>query len=390
MGFNTLVLYFKRMQNPLLHSKLPGTGNSIFSYMSQLAAKHKSINLSQGFPDFPIDPELIERAHYYMKQGYNQYAPMPGVPALRDAIAGFYQMPYHTETELCVTQGATQAIATAVSCTISPGDEVLLFAPAYDCYAPMIEINGGKPVFINLSFPEYAVNWSAVEKAITPRTKMIVVNTPHNPSGRLLTTADFEQLQTLVCKHNLLVISDEVYQHIVFHKKAHLSAADFPELRKRTFVVGSFGKSLHITGWKIGYCAAPPMLMAEFKKVHQYMVFSVNHALQYALADCLKQSTLEYVADLYSRKQANFVLGLEQSRFKALPCEGSFFQLLDYSEISTEDDLPFAEKLSLEYGVAAIPLSGFYADKAQNKVLRFCFAKTDETLSRAIEKLCQV
>jgi methionine aminotransferase len=375
------------MQAPSFRSKLPATTDSIFSHMSHMANTHQALNLSQGFPDFPIDPDLIERAHFYMQQGFNQYAPMPGVSALRDVIAGFYRLPYHTESEICVTHGATQAIATAISCAVAQGDEVLLFAPAYDCYAPMIEVNGGIPRYIDLSFPEFSIDWEQVQRNIGPRTRMIVINTPHNPSGTLLRQEDFEQLEALVVKHQLLVLSDEVYQHIVLHGKKHLSAADFPALRARTFVVGSFGKSLHITGWKLGYCAAPVALMTEFKKVHQYMVFSVNHALQHAVAEHINQLDISSVAQLYSQKQALFVKGISNSNFKPLACSGSFFQLLDYRAISREDDLPFAERLTREPGVAAIPLSGFYANRAQNKVLRFCFAKSDETLVEATKRL---
>ncbi len=371
----------------MFQTKLPHVGQTIFSHMTALAQKHGALNLSQGFPDFAIAPRLIALAGFYMQKGYNQYAPMPGVAALREAISRFYTQAYDPQQEVCITHGATQAIATAISCSVSAGDEVLLFAPAYDCYAPMVQLNGGKPVFVNLSFPGYRIDWELVRSKLSPKTRMLIINTPHNPSGTLLTEEDFLQLQEITRGTNLLVLSDEVYQHIVFDGMTHRSAADFAELRKRSFVIGSFGKSLNITGWKIGYCAAPERLMREFKKAHQFMVFSVNHALQYALADYLKEADLAQLSMSYQRKRDIFLSALANSRFSPLPTKGSYFQLLDYSAITQEEDTLFAERLTQTKGVASIPLSVFYEVPQHNKVLRFCFAKNEETLKVAGDRL---
>lgn len=378
------------MSSVALSSKLPYVGESIFSTMSALAKKHNAINLSQGFPDFEVDPKLLDLATYYLKKGFNQYAPMPGIISLRKVIASFYQKPYSVDTEICVTQGATQAIATAIGCTVNFGDEVILFAPAYDCYAPMILANGAKPVFVNLSFPNFSINWQEVSSKISSKTKLIIINSPHNPSGRVLSVDELLQLQALCERHNILVLSDEVYQHIVFAPAKHHSVANFEALRNRSFIVGSFGKSLHITGWKIGYCVAPEALMAEFKKLHQYMVFSVNHALQHAIAAYLKALNLDEIALGYAKKQALFLTGVKASKFTPLTCQGSYFQLLSYEDISAKNDVEFARDLTENAGVASIPLSGFYHPPQQNKVLRFCFAKADKTLQAATKKLCEV
>lgn len=367
--------------------KLNQVESSIFSKMSALAQKHQALNLAQGFPDFEVDPKLIELVHQYMRQGYNQYAPMAGAPSLRDAICGFskdlYGANYNPETEITVTAGATQAIATVLSTCIERGDEVILFSPAYDCYRPMVEVNGGVPISIALEYPGYGINWQALKEALNSRTKMIILNTPHNPSGRVLKQEDLDQLAALLSATNTLVLADEVYEHIVFNGAKHLSIRSHTELAGRSFVVGSLGKSLHVTGWKIGYCLAPEVLMKEFHKVHQFQIFATNHPIQLAIADYLNQTDLRAIGKFYESKQQVFERALQPTGFKPLPTFGSYFQLADYSALSEEDEVDFAIRLTKEFGVAAIPLNPFYPQPTNHRVLRFCFAKNEETLRKA-------
>ncbi|MEQ9263417.1 MAG: methionine aminotransferase [Owenweeksia sp.] len=368
-------------------SKLPQSGDTIFSTMTALANMHGALNLSQGFPDFEVDPILIDLVHKYMRQGANQYAPSAGVPALREVIShsrkARHGALYHPETDITITAGATQAIAAIITASVREGDEVILFTPAYDCYAPYVELNGGIPVYVKLGFPDYRVDWQQVKKVLNHRTRMIIVNTPHNPSATVFTQSDLDHLEEVTSGSNILILSDEVYEHIVFDGLSHVSVSERPELLKRSFVVGSFGKTLHITGWKTGYCLAPEALMAEVRKVHQFMVFSVNTPVQLALAEYLWQEKATDVSAMYQEKRNIFLDSLQGSRFKALPSQGSYFQLLDYSEVSDMDDIEYARQLTIEQGIASIPLSVFYNTPTDHKVLRFCFAKKQETLQQA-------
>ncbi len=375
-----------------IHSKLPKVGNTIFSTMSSLARKENAINLSQGFPDFNCSPELIELVHQAMKAGHNQYAPMAGLIELREKIAEktnfLYSGDYDPESEITITAGATQAIFTAIAATVNEGDEVIIFTPAYDCYEPAIELVGGKPVYVQLSENEYRVNWEEVKKVINQRTKMIIINTPHNPTGSILSGQDLQKLDKLISNSDILVLSDEVYEHILFDGYEHQSVARFPSLANRSFIISSFGKTYHTTGWKMGYCLAPKQLMKEFRKTHQYNVFSVNTPIQVAMASYLekKEAYLELGA-FYQYKRDRFRENLKGSRFTLKPTAGSYFQLLGYENISEESDLTFAQRLTIEKKVASIPTSVFYNRPIDHKVLRFCFAKSDETLDRAAEIL---
>lgn len=376
-------------------SKLPKVGTTIFSVMSKLAQECGAINLSQGFPDFPIDPRLGELVDNAVRAGHNQYAPMPGLPALREAIADkverLYQHRYDPITGITVTAGATQAIFTAIGAVVHPGDEVIIVDPAYDCYAPAVELFGGKPVHVR-SGSDMRIDAHAVQQAITPRTRLLMINTPHNPAGTILRDGDMQRISTMLHGTDILLLSDEVYEHLVFDGETHASAINYPALRERTFVVFSFGKVFHATGWKVGYVLAPQTLMAEFRKVHQFNVFSVNTPVQHALATYLGDpSHYTSLPAFYQAKRDHFACALRGSRFKPLPCEGSYFQVVDYSAISEEDDLAFAERLVREHGVAAIPLSPFYRDPPPNlRLLRFCFAKQDATLDAAIDRLCGI
>jgi methionine aminotransferase len=356
--------------------------------MSALANEYNAINLSQGFPDFNCSPRLLELVNSAMKSGHNQYAPMAGVPLLRERIAEktekLYSANYNPETEITVTAGATQAIFTAIAATVNEGDEVIIFTPAYDCYEPAIDLVGGKPVYVQLNAPEYRINWEEVKKVINQRTKMIILNTPHNPSGSIISSQDMVQLEKLLDKSDILVLSDEVYEHILFDGYEHQSVARFPKLAERSFIISSFGKTYHTTGWKIGYCLAPAELMKEFRKTHQYNVFSVHTPSQVAYAHFLKEEE-EYlhVKDFYQHKRDLFKALLKDSRFQLYHTAGSYFQLMSYKNISEESDVDFAIRLTKEHGVAAIPVSVFYNRPIDNKVLRFCFAKEDETLEKA-------
>jgi methionine transaminase len=372
----------------MLTNKLANTSTSIFSIMSKMATDFNAINLSQGFPNFESDPKLIALVEKAMKEGYNQYAPMPGDLTLREQILSkielLHSKKYNPKTEITITAGATQAIFTAVATCIQQGDEVIIFTPAYDCYAPSVELFGGKIIPIQLKPPSYTPDWDEVRAKVSPKTKMIIINSPHNPSGMLFTEDDMLQLQAIAEENNLLVISDEVYEHIVFDGRIHQSAAKFESLAKRTFITASFGKTFHNTGWKMGYCVAPETLMTAFRKVHQYVVFSVNTPMQKALATYLKdpKNYLE-LGSFYQQKRDLFIDLLKGSRFKILPSEGTYYQLLDFSNITTESDVSFAERVTKENGVATIPTSVFNSNKQDFRQLRVCFAKTEETLRAA-------
>nr|WP_304629770.1 methionine aminotransferase [Rheinheimera maricola] len=364
--------------------------------MSQLATEQQAINLSQGFPDFPASPKLVSALAQYSAQGLNQYAPMPGIAPLREQIAALIQRCYRrsvcAQQEVTVTSGATEALFVAISAIVSPGDEVIIFDPAYDSYAPAIALNGGKAVHIALTAPDYRVNWLQVADAVTARTKLIIVNSPHNPSGMVFSQQDWLALQQLVLAHNLFCISDEVYEHMVFDGAAQLSANGFSELAARSFIVSSFGKTFHVTGWKLGYCVAPPALTVEFRKIHQYVTFASFTPAQYAIADMLAQQRQQVsgLAAFYQQKRDSFAMLLANSRFNLLPCQGTYFQLADYSAISELDDVSFCRWLATEHKVAAIPLSVFYQTPPQSRIIRFCFAKQHDTLQAAAEALCQI
>lgn len=379
-----------------LKSKLPSVGTTIFSQMSQLATEQQAINLSQGFPDFAASPQLVSALAQYSAQGLNQYAPMPGVMALREQIAALAQHCYGRHIcpaeEITVTSGATEALFVAISATVNTGDEVIIFDPAYDSYAPAIALNGGKAVHIALHAPDYRVNWQQVADAITARTKLIIVNSPHNPSGVVFSQQDWLALQHLVAVHNLFCISDEVYEHMVFDGAVQLSANCFSELAARSFIVSSFGKTFHVTGWKLGYCLAPAALTAEFRKIHQYVTFSSFTPAQYAITDMLAQQRQQVsaLAAFYQQRRDSFAKLLANSRFNLLSCQGTYFQLADYSAISELDDVAFCRWLAIEHKVAAIPLSVFYQAPPQSRIIRFCFAKQQSTLEAAAEALCQI
>jgi len=378
-----------------LTSKLPKVGTTIFAVMSKLANEHNAINLSQGFPDFECSKELISLVNKYMKKGYNQYAPMQGIMPLREVIAAkteeLYSAKYDPETEINITAGATQAIYTSIATLIKEGDEVIVFEPAYDCYVPAIELNGGVPVYTQLKPPNYHVDWDEVQKLITQRTRMIIINTPHNPTGSILTSADMLKLEKLTQGTDIVILSDEVYEHIIFDGYEHQSVARFPKLAERSIIVISFGKTFHATGWKIGYCLAPENLMKEFRKAHQFVVFTCNTPIQYALADFLKKKT-NYLnlAGFYQKKRDYFNALIKDSKFKFEPASGSYFQLLNYSDITDEKDTDYAIRLTKKTGVASIPMSVFYHLPVEDKILRFCFAKSEETLEKAAEKLCGI
>ncbi|MVM40619.1 aminotransferase class I/II-fold pyridoxal phosphate-dependent enzyme [Spirosoma sp. HMF3257] len=380
-----------------LKSKLPNVGTTIFTVMSKLATETGAINLSQGFPGFDCSPELVSLVEQYLRKGFNQYAPMTGVPALREAIAqktaDQYGVNYDPETEITITSGATEAIFAAVTAVVRPGDEVLVFEPAYDSYVPAIDLNGGIPVYVTLTPPDYGIDWQVVREKITDKTRLIMVNTPHNPTGHVWTTDDLTQLATLVRDRDIWIVSDEVYEHILFDRSAgpghvHHSLMTHPELRERTFIIGSFGKTFHITGWKIGYCLAPKELSVEFRKIHQYLTFSTVTPIQYALADYLKEpDNYRQLSAFYQRKRDLFLAGLQGSRFTWKPAEGSFFQTVSYDAITDEPDYDLAIRLTKEIGVASIPVSVFYHQKNDYKILRFCFAKDDAVLEEAAQRL---
>lgn len=371
-----------------IESRLPDIGTSIFATMSKMALENGAINLSQGFPDFDIDEKLVNLVHHYMTEGNNQYAPMPGVPVLRNAIAEVISTTYNykadPETEITVTAGATEAIFAIISAFISPGDEVILFDPAYDSYDPAIRLNGGIPIQINLEYPDFTIDWDLVRKKISLKTKMIMVNTPHNPSGSVFSQNDLNELERIALQHNLLVLSDEVYDRLIYDGISHYSVLRSPALASRSLAVFSFGKTFHATGWKSGYVIAPPALTTEVRKTHQFIIFSVNTPVQWALADHLKDhNNIIHLGSFYQKKRDFFINQLKGSSFEPMPCHGSYFQLLSFKNISTKSDREMAEELTKRFKVASIPISVFYKDKSDNKLLRFCFAKREETLERA-------
>ncbi|KKB63541.1 aminotransferase [Robbsia andropogonis] len=380
---------------PSFPSKLPKVGTTIFTVMSALAAEKKAINLGQGFPDFDCDPALIDAVSQAMRDGHNQYPPMAGWPALREAIANkvdaVYGRSYHTTNEITVTSGATQALLSAILCAVQPGDEVIVIEPSYDSYVPAIELAGGKPVRVPLSAPDYMLNFDAIQAALTHRTRMLIINTPHNPTGRTWKQEDIEKLAEILHGTNVLVLSDEVYEHMVFDGQSHASIARHPALAARSFIVSSFGKTFHVTGWKLGYVLAPAPLTAEFRKVHQFNVFTANTPMQAGIASYMQDpSTYANLAQFYQSKRDLFRDGLAQTRFTVLPCEGTFFQCVDYTAISDLNEVDFCRWLINEAGVAAIPMSAFYQNNQESGVVRFCFAKKDDTLRDAIGRLSRL
>lgn len=378
-----------------IESKLPHVGTTIFTIMSGLANETGAINLSQGFPSFEVSRELIELYHQAMMNNHNQYAPMPGLLPLREALSkktekvhGAY---YNPESEITITAGGTQALYTAITAFVNKGDEVIIFEPAYDSYKPAIELAGGIVKPYSLTPPDYRINWEEVKQMITSKTKMIMINTPHNPSGTILSAYDLEQLDAITRDTNIIVLSDEVYEHIIFDGEIHQSVARFENLKNRSVIVYSFGKTFHATGWKTGYCLAPEYLMKEFRKVHQFLVFSVNTPLQVALAAYLKNE--EHYLNLpsfYQAKRDYFLSLIEGCSFAFTPCKGSYFQLLDYSSFSNEKDTDLAIRLTKEFGIASIPVSVFYSSPVDTKMLRFCFAKDNVTLEKAAEKIHRI
>lgn len=378
-----------------LTSRLPEVGTTIFSVMSALASEHGALNLSQGFPDFDAPAELLSLLDQHARAGHNQYAPMTGVPVLREAIAAkvstLYGAQYDVDAEITVTAGATQAIFTAVAALVHPGDEVIVFTPVYDSYAPSVELQGGKVVYAHLTLPDYRPDWDEVARLITPRTRMIILNSPHNPTGTVWTAEDMAQLEALVKDTDIVLLSDEVYEHMVFDQAHHESVLRYPGLAERSLVVSSFGKTYHITGWKVAYCLAPRELMAEFRKAHQFIVFTVHVPSQYALADFMKKpGWYDQLKALYQGKRDIFRQALAGSRFELLPCQGTYFQCVKYAAISDEGDRAFVERLTRDHGVAAIPVSAFYPDGADHGVIRFCFAKSAATLEQALERLIKL
>ena len=377
---------------PQLSSKLPHVGTTIFTVMSKLAMEHGALNLGQGFPGFAMDHRLCDMVYEHMRANRNQYAPMPGVPELRSLLAkkmqAAYGFSYDADAEITITAGGTQAIFTIISALVHSGDEVLSFAPAYDCYAPAVELQGATMKWVNLRYPDYRIDWQVVRSQITSRTRMMIINTPHNPTGMCMTAEDMRELQGIAEEHDLLVLSDEVYEHIVFDGARHESVARYPQLAKRSLLVYSFGKTFHNTGWKMGYVCAPSELTAEVRKVHQYNVFSVNTPIQYALAEYMSDAaTYAGISEMYEAKRNVFNRALEGSRFGLKPAAGAYFQLLDYSAISDEGDVEFAKRLTREHKITGIPCSVFFPDFQDDKVLRFCFAKNDDELLRAAEIL---
>ncbi|WP_395783210.1 methionine aminotransferase [Aquirufa sp.] len=376
-------------------SKQPQVQTTIFTKMSQLATEEGALNLSQGFPGFDCSEELQELVRFYAK-GHNQYAPMTGVPVFRQSIANktnsFYGVTLDADTEVTVVSGATEALFAAIHCCVSAGDEVIMFDPSYDAYDPIVRLAGGIPVHIPLkSSNSFQIDWEELGRKITPKTRAIMVNSPHNPTGAIWSMEDLEAFASLVKGTNILIVSDEVYEHIVFDGAKHASVLLHPELRQRSFVCGSFGKTYHITGWKIGYCLAPPYLTQEFRKLHQWVTFSSATPLQYALADYLK-TPAHYLglSSFYQQKRDLFASYFKGSRWKILPSHGSFFQCLDYSEISDESDVDLSVRLTKELKVASIPVSVFYETPPEDRILRFCFAKNDDVLKEAAQKLAQL
>ena len=380
---------------PSIQSKLPNVGTTIFTVMSVLAAEHKAINLGQGFPDYAMNEELIALVNQAMKNGHNQYVHMNGLPALREALAEkineLYKNEINPDSEITITPGGTYAIYTALTTILQPGDEVIVFEPAYDSYIPNIEINGAVPVLIPLVYPDYKIDWELVKQKITAKTKLIMLNTPHNPTGAVLSADDIAQLQNMVKGTGIFILSDEVYEHLIFDDKKHESMLRYPDLFERSFVCFSFGKVYHCTGWKMGYCVASPALMKEFRKVHQFNCFTCNSPVQFALAEFLKQKENYLQLGAFLQQKRDLLKNLmQQTKFKALPSYGSYFQLYSYAGITNESEKDFAIRLTKEYGVATIPTSAFYKNGEDNKVLRFCFSKKESTLEEAANRLMKL
>lgn len=378
-----------------IKSKLPNVGTTIFSIMSAHASEQGAINLAQGFPDFNCSPKLISLVNQYMERGMNQYAPMPGLMQLRERISEktekLYGAYYKPDTEITIVPGGTHGIYAAVSAVVGEGDEVVVIEPCYDSYVPAIELNGGRAVFYEMKYPDYAIDWNEVKKLINFKTRMIMINTPHNPTGTTLTESDMLQLQKILDNTDVVVLSDEVYEHIIFDGADHQSVAKYPKIAERSIIVSSFGKTYHTTGWKMGYVLAPENLTKEFRKVHQFMAFSANTPIQYALADYMNDADAYLQLNhFYEEKRNLFQTLIKGSNFKLLPCKGSYFQMLNYAKITQERDFDFALRLTKDFKVASIPTSVFYQKKLDNNVLRFCFAKENETLEKAAEKLMRV
>ncbi|MFD0748935.1 methionine aminotransferase [Mucilaginibacter calamicampi] len=373
-------------------SKLPSVGTTIFTTMSALATELGAINLSQGFPDYECSPELIELVNQAMKDGHNQYAPMGGVMKLREQIARkterLYGAKYDPVSEITVTAGGTQAIFTAICTVVNPNDEVIIFEPAFDCYAPAIKLMGGVVKSMELRPPDYRIDWGMVKKLVSNRTKLIIINSPHNPTATILHQEDIDQLTALVRGRDIYILSDEVYEHLIYDGATHHSMARYPELAQRSFVVASFGKLFHATGWKVGYCLAPAYLTAEFRKIHQYIVFSVNSAVQTGMANYLEDENVYLsLPSFFQQKRDHFVKGLSQTKFELLPSYGSYFQLAKYGHLSNESDVDFSLRMTREAGVACIPTSVFYTQGTDHRIIRFCFAKKQETLDNAVNRL---
>jgi methionine aminotransferase len=378
-----------------LNSKLPNMGTSIFATMSKLAVEENAINLSQGFPDFDISNPLIDLVNKYMKKGFNQYAPMPGVPALREAVSqkvfDLYGRKYIPDTEITISAGATEALFSAITAFVREGDEVIIFEPAYDSYAPAVMLNGGSLKYATLKFPDYSIDWNEVKKLVSNKTRMIIINSPHNPTGSILKKEDLLTLQNITKGTDIIVLSDEVYEHLIFDKAKHESVALYPALADRSMIVASFGKTFHATGWKMGYCLAPETLMSEYRKTHQFVVFACNTPIQHAIAEFMTdKNNYNYLNDFYQQKRDYFASLIQTSRFKIIPSFGTYFQLLDYSEISDEPEINFAVRLTKEFKIASIPVSVFYHKPTDHRVLRFCFAKKEETMQKAAEILCRI
>lgn len=376
-------------------SKQTNTETSIFAVMSKLANETGAINLSQGFPDFGISQELIARVNHYMKAGHNQYAPMPGIEALRKAISEKVRKDhgvfYDPNSEINITAGATQALYSAIAAFIKEEDEVIIFEPAYDSYSPAVRIHGGVVKFAQMILPDYHIDWEQARKMISGRTRMIIINSPHNPTGSVLRKEDLQQLEKFTAKTDIIILSDEVYEHLIYDNLQHESVCRYPELARRSLVVGSFGKTFHATGWKVGYIMAPENLMAEFRKVHQWVVFAVNTPIQMAIADFLTDETnYKGLSSFFQQKRDMFLNLIKPSRFRPVASCGTYFQCLDYGLISQEHDLDFAKRLTREMNIASIPLSPFFMNGRDDKILRFCFAKKEETLQQAAEILCRI
>lgn len=379
-----------------MNSKLPDIGVNIFSTMSALAQQHNAVNLAQGFPDFSPSEELIQLVHAYMLKGFNQYAPLAGVRSLvvnlAEKTAKLYHATYNPDTEITITCGATEACYTALTSILHEGDEVIIPEPCFDVYLPAIQLSKAKAVFVALSLPDFRYNWELIRSKITPRTRLIIINSPHNPTGSVITENDLLELQKLVEEYpDLYVLSDEVYEHIVFDGKKHLSCSGNPVLKERAFVIGSFGKTYHVTGWRLGYCLAPAAMMAEFKKVHQYNTFSPVAPMQFAVADFMKKEAYyESLPVFFQNKRDLFLDHIKESRFEVVPCSGTYFQMLSYRNITDENDVEFAARITRDFGLASIPVSVFYNDRTDHKLLRFCIAKKEETLVNAAEILCRI